>query len=88
MLEPILQAAGEGFFLVFSWPNVVYPVIGTLVAMYFAFVPGLNGSSLMALAIPLTLSWEPLPVLLTFGAFVGGATFAGSITRPFENTTR
>ena len=80
MLEPILQAAGEGFFLVFSWPNVVYPVIGTLVAMYFALVPGLNGSSLMALAIPLTLSWEPLPVLLIFGAFVGGATFTGSIT--------
>ena len=34
----------------------------------------------MALAMPLTLAWEPVPVMLLYGAFVGGATFMGSIT--------
>ena len=34
----------------------------------------------MALAIPLTLHWELVPVLLLFGALVGGATFMGSAT--------
>jgi TctA family transporter len=80
MFDPILQAAGEGFALVFSWPNILYPIIGTLLAMYFALIPGLTGVTLMALAIPLTFHWDPLPVVLIFGAFVGGATFAGSIT--------
>jgi TctA family transporter len=80
MTEPILQAAWEGFLLVFSWPNILYPVVGTLAAMCFALLPGLTGATLMALAIPFTFSWPPLPVMLLFGAFVGGATFMGSVT--------
>ena len=80
MLNPILQAAWEGLLLVCSWPNILYPIIGTLLSMYFSLLPGLNGATLMALAIPLTFSWSPLPVMLIFGAFVGGATFMGSVT--------
>jgi len=54
MFDAILQAAWEGFLLVFSWPNILYPVIGTLLVMYFALLPGLSGATLMALAIPVT----------------------------------
>lgn len=77
-MAPILTAAWEGLLLVLGWPNILYPVGGTLLAMLFAGLPGLSGVTLMALAIPLTLQWEPLHVLLLFGALVGGATFMGS----------
>lgn len=70
----------DGFWLVFSWPNIVYPVIGTLLAMLISLIPGVSGVALMALAIPFTLTWDPLPIMLLFGAFVGGATFMGSVT--------
>ena len=80
MDSEVLTAAYEGFALVFSWPYFLYPIAGTLLAMLFSSAPGLNNSSLMALAIPLTYAWEPLPVMLIFGAFLGGATFMGSIT--------
>ncbi len=80
MLDVIFQAAWDGWLLVFAWPNILYPVAGTLLAMIFAIVPGLTGATLMALAIPLTFHWEPLPVLLMFGALVGGSTFMGSVT--------
>ncbi len=80
MDSAVIDAALEGFRLVFSWPYILYPIAGTLLAMVFSAVPGLNSSSLMALAIPLTFAWDPLPVMLIFGAFVGGATFMGSIT--------
>jgi putative tricarboxylic transport membrane protein len=76
----IAEAAWQGFLLVFSWPNILYPTVATLLAMVFAFLPGLSGITLMALAISLTFHWEPLPVVLIFGAFTGGATFMGSIT--------
>jgi putative tricarboxylic transport membrane protein len=76
----ILDAALEGLRLVFSWPWILYPIAGTLLAMLFSATPGLNNSSLMALVIPLTYAWEPLPVMLLFGALVGGATFMGSVT--------
>lgn len=76
----VLEAASQALGLVFSWPYILYPLAGTLLAMVFAASPGLNSSSLMALAIPVTYAWDPLAVMLLFGAFVGGATFMGSIT--------
>ena len=66
--------------LVLAWPNILYPIAGTLIAMVFALLPGLSGTTLMALAIPLTLGWDPLHVMLLYGALVGGATFMGSVT--------
>ena len=76
----VLTAAQEGLALVLSWPYILYPLAGTLLAMVFSASPGLNSSSLMALAIPVTYAWDPLAVMLLFGAFVGGATFMGSVT--------
>jgi TctA family transporter len=80
MFDPIVQAAWEGLLIVLSWPNILYPIVGTLLAMVFAFLPGVSGVALMALAIPFTFDWPPLPIMLLFGAFVGGATFMGSVT--------
>ena len=79
-MEPVLQAAWEGLRLVFSWPNILYPILGTLLAMVVSVLPGISGVTLMALAIPLTAAWEPLPIMLLFGSFVAGATFMGSVT--------
>ncbi len=80
MIAPVLEAAWEGWWLVFAWPNILYPVAGTLAAMVFALLPGLTGATLMAIAIPLTFYWDPLPTMLIFGALVGGSTFMGSVT--------
>ena len=65
----VVNAALEGLSLVFSWPYFMYTIAGTLLAMLFSAVPGLNSSTLMALAIPLTFAWDPLPLMLVFGAF-------------------
>ncbi|HEX9562883.1 MAG TPA: tripartite tricarboxylate transporter permease, partial [Gemmatimonadaceae bacterium] len=79
-MAPVLAAAWEGLTLVLTWPNILYPVAGTLAAMIVALLPGLSGAALMALAIPLTFRWDPLHVMLLYGALVGGATFMGSVT--------
>ena len=55
----------------FSWPNILYPTVATLLAMVFAFLPGLSGITLMALAISSRFignrSGRP-----DLGAFTGG----------------
>jgi len=63
----------------------MYPIAGMLLAMVFSAFPGLTGATLMALAIPLTAHWDPLPVMLIYGAFLGGATFMGSVTANMFN---
>ena len=80
MIAPVLSAAWQGLILVLAWPNIIYPIAGTLVAMVVALLPGLSGTTLMALAIPLTLGWDPLHIMLLYGALLGGATFMGSVT--------
>jgi TctA family transporter len=65
---------------VFSWPGILIPMAGTLMAMVASFLPGLGNASVAVLAMVLTLHWEPTSVLLLFGALTGGATFMGSIT--------
>ena len=82
---PVLQAAVDGLVIVLSWPNVLYPIAGTLLAMAFSLLPGVSAVTLMAIAIPLTMDWDPLHVLLFFGPLVGGATFMGSITAILVN---
>jgi putative tricarboxylic transport membrane protein len=80
LYHDVIQAALQGWGVVLSWPNIIYPIAGMLLAMVFSAFPGLTGATLMALAIPLTAHWDPLPVMLIYGAFLGGATFMGSVT--------
>ncbi len=63
-----------------SFPNIFIPVLGMLVAMVASFLPGIGNASLAALVLVATLSWDPVSVILLFGALTGGATFMGSIT--------
>ena len=80
MYHDVIQAALQGWAVMLSWPNIIYPIAGMLLAMVFSVFPGLTGATLMALAIPLTAHWDPIPVMLIYGAFLGGATFMGSVT--------
>ena len=75
-----LSALHEGLTNLFSWPGILIPVMGTLIAMAASFLPGIGMASLSAVLILWTINWQPESVLLLFGALTGGATFMGSIT--------
>ena len=79
-LAPILDGAWRGLVLVLSWPNPIYLLLATIIAMAVAALPGIGTITLMALAVPLTFSWDLAPALVVFGALVGGGTFMGSAT--------
>lgn len=77
---PLTDALAAGLGHVLSWPGILIPIAGTLLSMVVSFLPGIGAASLMAVMLVLTLSWDPVSVLLLFGALTGGATFMGSIT--------
>jgi TctA family transporter len=76
MSENLVQT----FEILFSWPNILYPILGTLVAMVVSFLPGIGMSAIATFFLLLTIDWPIDRVLLLFGALVGGATFMGSVT--------
>ncbi|MDP2084432.1 MAG: tripartite tricarboxylate transporter permease [Gemmobacter sp.] len=77
---PYWAAFAEGLGNVLSFPNILIPVMGTALAMVVSFLPGIGGASLAAIMVVITLQWDPVSVLLLFGALTGGATFMGSVT--------
>jgi putative tricarboxylic transport membrane protein len=79
-MSEYLLALAQGAGNVFSFPNILIPMLGTVIAMISAFLPGIGGTSLATLMLLLTLNWDPVQVLLLFGALTGGATYMGSIT--------
>lgn len=60
--------------------NILWVVIGTIVAMLIGIVPGLGGAVALAILIPFTLSMDKFSAFALLTAAVGGTTFAGSIT--------
>ena len=76
MYEAALAALGT----LFSWPYILVPVVGTLMSMLVAGLPGVSGVMLMALALPFLYEMDPVVSMLLLGAFVGGATFMGSMS--------
>jgi TctA family transporter len=74
------SAMAIGLGNVFSWPNILIPLIGTAIVMVPSFLPGIGGLGIATFLLILTISWDPVSVLLLFGAVTGGATFMGSIT--------
>jgi putative tricarboxylic transport membrane protein len=74
------NAMAIGLGNVFSWPNILIPLIGTAIVMVPSFLPGIGGLGIATFLLILTISWDPVSVLLLFGAVTGGATFMGSIT--------
>ena len=79
-LNEYLGSAAVGLGHLFSWPGILIPVLGTLLSMVTAFLPGIGSASLVALVIVFTVQWDPVSIMLLFGALTGGATFMGSIT--------
>ena len=85
MFESFLESSrilflGYSSFAFFSVPNILIPILGTLIGMLFGILPGVSGVTGMALLIPFTFSWDLVPVLLLFGSIYGGGTYCGSIT--------
>ena len=55
MYEAALAALGT----LFSWPYILVPVVGTLMSMLVAGLPGVSGVMLMALALPFLYEMDP-----------------------------
>lgn len=82
----MLEAAGSALEVIFTWPNILIPLLGTFVGLLVGILPGLGAAAGIALLIPLTYSWAPQQAFLLLASAIGGTSFSGSITAILINT--
>jgi putative tricarboxylic transport membrane protein len=66
--------------------GIVFLMIGVALGLCFGIIPGLGGTTALALLIPITYAMEPFDALLLAGGVMGATSFGGSISAILINT--
>ena len=81
-----LDALLEAFLAILNGGSMLYLVAGVLLGLTFGVIPGLGGTTALALLIPVTYTLEPLDAMYLAGGVMGATSFGGSISAILLNT--
>ena len=70
----------------FTFQSLSYLGLGTAIGLLFGAVPGLGGTTALALLIPLTFGMDPDSAIVLVGGIMGGVPFGGSLSAILLNT--
>jgi putative tricarboxylic transport membrane protein len=72
--------------LILTWQGMAMLMLGVLAGLIFGIIPGLGGTTAIALFIPLTYGMNPQDAMALAGGIMGAVSFGGSITAILLNT--
>ncbi len=81
-----LDALFGAFDAVFTGGSLVFLAAGVLLGLTFGVIPGLGGTTALALIIPVTYTLDPLDAMYLAGGVMGATSFGGSISAILLNT--
>lgn len=76
MLDVALTAAGN----VFTFQSLLFLTIGMLIGLIVGVVPGMGGTTALAVFGPMTVGLDPYAALSLAGGLMGAVSFGGSVT--------
>jgi len=82
MIDALLQAAAH----LFTAQALAYLALGTAIGLTFGAVPGLGGTTALALLIPLTFGMDETAAIILVGGIMGAVPFGGSVSAILLNT--
>ena len=82
MTDTVAQAIAH----LFTLQSLSYLTLGTAIGLLFGVIPGLGGTTALALLIPMTFGMEPDAAIVLVGGIMGGVPFGGSISAILLNT--
>ncbi|MDH3420298.1 MAG: tripartite tricarboxylate transporter permease [Gammaproteobacteria bacterium] len=82
MTDALIQAVAY----LFTLQSLSYLALGTGIGLLFGAVPGLGGTTALALLIPLTFGMDPDAAIVLVGGIMGGVPFGGSLSAILLNT--
>mgnify|MGYP001371075190 CR=1 FL=1 len=82
----MFEAVSSGLSLLFTLEGTLYLFLGVFVGLIFGAVPGLGGTTAIALLMPLTFGMEPWLAITMVGGVMGATSFGGSVAAILLNT--
>ena len=82
----MFEAISSGLSLLFTLEGTLYLFLGVFVGLIFGAVPGLGGTTAIALLMPLTFGMEPWLAITMVGGVMGATSFGGSVAAILLNT--
>lgn len=76
----------DAFGAVLNGGSLAYLVAGVLLGLVFGVIPGLGGTTALALLIPVTYVLSPLDAMYLAGGVMGAVSMGGSVTAILLNT--
>lgn len=80
------EALFSAFATILTGGSILYLLGGILLGLCFGVIPGLGGTTALALLIPVTYVLSPLDAMYLAGGVMGATSFGGSITAILLNT--
>jgi len=81
-IETLIEAFGN----ILSGGSLAYLMAGVLLGLIFGVIPGLGGTTALALLIPVTYVLGPLDAMFLAGGVMGAVSMGGSVTAILLNT--
>jgi putative tricarboxylic transport membrane protein len=80
------DALFTAFSTILTGGSILYLMGGVMLGLCFGVIPGLGGTTALALLIPVTYVLSPLDAMYLAGGVMGATSFGGSITAILLNT--
>ena len=84
--RPLTEAFSQAVSYLFTLQSLSYLTLGTGIGLLFGAIPGLGGTTALALLIPMTFGMEPDSAIVLVGGIMGGVPFGGSLSAILLNT--
>ena len=72
-----LDVLFDAFVSVFNGGSLTFLIAGVLLGLTFGVIPGLGGTTALALLIPVTYTLQPLDAMYLAGGVMGATSFGG-----------
>lgn len=76
MLDVLLGATAD----IFTWRTMLFLQIGVFAGLFVGVIPGLGGTTALAILMPLTFGMEPIDAFAMAGGIMGSVGAGGAIT--------
>ena len=81
-----LDALFNAFVAIAGSGGLLYLAAGVMLGLIFGVIPGLGGTTALALLIPVTYTLQPIEAMYLAGGVMGATSFGGSISAILLNT--